>query len=179
MDAQLGRVLDVLDERKLWDKTIVIFVSDHGYHTGERLWWNKNTLFERACRAPLIIAAPGMKGAQVSRSLVEFVDLYPTITDLCGLKMPHAAAGVSLLPILANPTVNVKEEAYTLVTRSPKLYGQSVRTARWRFNHWSDGHRELYDLDADPEELHEVSAQHADVVNALAAKIEGLPSIQP
>jgi uncharacterized sulfatase len=179
MDAQLGRVLDVLDERKLWDKTIVIFVSDHGYHTGERRWWNKNTLFERACRAPLIIAAPGMKGAQVSRSLVEFVDLYPTITDLCGLKMPHAAAGVSLLPILANPTVNVKEEAYTLVTRSPKLYGQSVRTARWRFNHWSDGHRELYDLDADPEELHEVSAQHANVVNALAAKIKELPSIQP
>jgi uncharacterized sulfatase len=179
MDAQLGRVLDVLDERKLWDKTIVIFVSDHGYHTGERLWWNKNTLFERACRAPLIIAAPGMKGAQVSRSLVEFVDLYPTITDLCGLKMPHAAAGVSLLPVLASPTVNVKEEAYTLVTRSPKIYGQSVRTARWRFNHWSDGHRELYDLDADPEELHEVSAQHADVVNALAAKIKGLPSIQP
>ena len=93
MDAQLGRVLDALDKHKLWDKTIVIFVGDHGYHTGERKWWNKNTLFERSCRAPLIIAAPGMKGGQTSRSLVEFVDLYPTVADFCGLKMPHAAAG--------------------------------------------------------------------------------------
>ncbi|MEQ1826756.1 MAG: sulfatase, partial [Pirellula sp.] len=77
MDAQLGRVLDALDKNKLWDKTLVIFVGDHGYHTGERNWWNKNTLFERSCRAPLVIAAPGMKGGQTSRSLVEFVDLYP------------------------------------------------------------------------------------------------------
>jgi iduronate 2-sulfatase len=64
MDAQLGRVLDSLDRNQLWDNTIVIFVGDHGYHTGERNWWNKNTLFERSCRAPLIIAAPGMKGGK-------------------------------------------------------------------------------------------------------------------
>ncbi len=62
MDAQLGRVLDALDKNKLWDKTLVIFVGDNGYHTGERKWWNKNTLFERSCRAPLVIAAPGLKG---------------------------------------------------------------------------------------------------------------------
>lgn len=179
MDAQLGRVLDALDEEKLWDKTLVVFVSDHGYHTGERQWWNKNTLFERACRAPLIIAAPGMKGGQVSRSLVEFVDLYPTITDLCGLKMPHAPAGVSLRAVLESPSVRLKEEAFTLINRNPKLYGQSVRTERWRFNQWSDGRRELYDLESDPEELHEVSAQHQEVTNALAAKIRGLPSFQP
>ena len=66
MDAQLGRVLDALDKHQLWDKTLVIFVGDHGYHTGERQWWNKNTLFERSCRAPLIIAAPGMKGGQTT-----------------------------------------------------------------------------------------------------------------
>ena len=66
MDAQLGRVLDALDKNKLWDKSLVIFVGDHGYHTGERHWWNKNTLFERACRAPLVIAAPGRKGGQTS-----------------------------------------------------------------------------------------------------------------
>ena len=89
MDAQLGRVLDALDKNRLWDNPVVVFVGDHGYHTGERQWWNKNTRFERSCRAPLIIAAPGMKGSQVNRSLVEFVDIYPTIADFCGLKVPH------------------------------------------------------------------------------------------
>ncbi|MFN0078362.1 MAG: sulfatase [Prosthecobacter sp.] len=177
MDAQLGRVLDALDKNKLWDKTIVVFVGDHGYHTGERSWWNKNTLFERSCRAPLIIAAPGMKGGQTTRSLVEFVDLYPTLTQFCGLSMPHAAAGVSLKPIMQNPTASVKDTAFTLVTRGPKLYAQSIRTSRWRFNLWSDGQTELYDHDADPEELHNVSAKHADVVSKLTAKIKTLPSL--
>ncbi|MCP5558532.1 MAG: sulfatase [Verrucomicrobiaceae bacterium] len=178
MDAQLGRVLDVLDQNQLWDKTLVIFVGDHGYHTGERNWWNKNTLFERSCRAPCVIAAPGMKGGQKSHSLVEFVDLYPTIADFCGLKMPHAAAGVSLRPILMNAEAKVKEVAATLVTRSPKLYGQSVRTDRWRFTLWSDGQTELYDHERDPEELHNVADQHADVVAELSAKIGTLPKLR-
>jgi iduronate 2-sulfatase len=117
MDAQLGRVLDALDAHELWDRTIVIFVGDHGYHTGERRWWNKNTLFERSCRAPFVIAAPGMKGGRTTRSLVEFVDLFPTVADFCGLKMPHAAAGASLRPILADPAARIKDAAFTLVTR--------------------------------------------------------------
>ena len=179
MDAQLGRVLDALDKNNLWDKTIVIFVGDHGYHTGERSWWNKNTLFERSCRAPLIIAAPGMKGGQTTRSLVEFVDVYPTIAEFCGLSMPHAAAGVSLKPILQNPSESVKDAAFTLVTRGPKLCAQSIRTSRWRFNLWSDGQTELYDHDADPEELHNVFAKHADVVSELTAKIKTLPPLKP
>jgi uncharacterized sulfatase len=179
MDAQLGRVLDALDQRKLWDKTIVVFVGDHGYHTGERQWWNKNTLFERSCRAPLIIAAPGVKGGQTTRSLVEFVDIYPTIAELCGLKMPHTAAGASLKPLLVRPDASIKDEAFTLVTRTPKLHGQSVRTARWRFNLWSDGHTELYDQNSDPEELRNIAADHADVVSELTAKVKTLPSFQP
>lgn len=179
MDAQLGRVLDALDKNNLWDKTLVIFVGDHGYHTGERSWWNKNTLFERSCRAPLIIAAPGMKGGQTTRSLVEFVDLYPTIAEFCGLSMPHAAAGVSLKSVLQNPSVSVKDAAFTLVTRGPKLYAQSIRTSRWRFNLWSDGQTELYDHVADPEELHNVSAKHTDVVSELTVKIKTLPPLKP
>ncbi len=177
MDAQLGRVLDALDAHQLWGRTIVIFVGDHGYHTGERRWWNKNTLFERSCRAPLVIAAPGLKGGQTSRSLVEFVDIYPTVADFCGLIMPHAAAGTSLRPVLADPAARVKDAAFTLVTRSPKLYGQSVRTARWRFTRWGDGGTELYDHDADPEELRDVSAQHADLVASLAARMQTLPPL--
>ncbi len=177
MDAQLGRVLDALDQRQLWDKTIVVFVGDHGYHTGERKWWNKNTLFERSCRAPLIIAAPGMKGGQPTRSLTEFVDVYPTVADFCGLKMPHAAAGVSLRPVLTDPTASIKDAAFTLVTRSPKLHGQSIRTARWRFTRWSDGETELYDHNTDPEELHDVSAQHAALIAELAVRIRKLPPL--
>lgn len=177
MDAQLGRVLDELDKGKLWEKTIVIFVGDHGYHTGERQWWNKNTLFERSCRAPLIIAAPGIKGGQTTRSLVEFVDLYPTVADFCGLQMPHSGAGASLLPILTNPTSSIKDAAFTLVTRGPKLLGQSVRTARWRFTRWSDGRTELYDHDADPEECRDVSAKHADIIDELTARIQKLPPL--
>lgn len=171
MDAQLGRVLDVLDQNKLWDKTIVIFVGDHGYHTGERQWWNKNTLFERSCRAPLVIAAPGMKGGQVSRSLVEFIDLYPTVVDFCDLRAPEKIIGKSLRPILEKPDASVKDAAFSLVVRRPKFYAQSVRTARWRLTQWSDDTSELYDHDKDPEELFDVASKHADVVKQLRAKI--------
>ena len=175
MDAQLGRVLDALDRHQLWDKTIVIFVGDHGYHTGERQWWNKDTLFDRSCRAPLIIAAPGMKGGQATCSLTEFVDLYPTVVDLCGLKMPHTGAGVSLRLVLTDPTASLKDAAFTLMTRSPKLFGQSIRTSRWRFTRWSDGQTELYDHDADPEELRDVSALHPNIIGELTTRIEKLP----
>lgn len=179
MDAQLGRVLDVLDQKQLWDKTLVIFVGDHGYHTGERQWWNKNTLFERSCHAPFIVAAPGMAGGKRSKSLVEFVDLYPTITDFCGLKMPHTPAGVSLRSVLQDPTASIKDAAFTLVSRGPDLFGQSVRTDRWRFTLWSDGHSELYDHDADPEEQHNVAKQNESVVAELTAKLRALPPIKP
>ena len=179
MDAQLGRVLDALDKHQLWDKTVVIFVGDHGYHTGERQWWNKNTLFERSCRAPFIIAAPGMKGGQTTRSLVEFVDLYPTVADFCSLKMPHVAAGTSLRPVLEKPDARVKDAAFTLVTRGSKLHGQSMRTARWRFTRWSDGRTELYDHDQDPEEHHNVAEQHADVVSGLTKQLRNIGKPNP
>lgn len=175
MDAQLGRVLDALDEHQLWDRTLVIFAGDHGYHTGERHWWNKNTLFERSCRAPLIIAAPGFDGGQTSRSLVEFVDLYPTVAEFCGLKLPHVGAGVSLRAVLARPDAKVKAAAFTLVARGPQLHAQSARTDRWRFTLWSDRKCELYDHNADAEELHDVSGEHPDIVTELSAKIRSLP----
>lgn len=179
MDAQVGRLLDTLDRLKLWDNTIVIFLGDHGYHLGERGWWNKSTLFERSCRAPLVIAAPGMKRGQVSRSLAEFVDIYPTVADFCGVKMPHPASGASLRPILADPAASVKDAAFTLVTRGPKQRGQSVRTARWRFTLWSDGQSELYDHDADPEETRDVVGQQGEVVKMLTEKINALPKMKP
>ena len=175
MDAQLGRVLDALDKNKLWDKTVVVFIGDHGYHTGERQWWNKNTLFERSCRAPLMIAAPGIKGGKTSRSLVEFIDLFPTLAESCGLKIPAGLAGKSLHPVLKNPKSTVKDAAFTLVTRGQNRYGQSVRTDRWRFTQWSDGTQELYDHSRDPEENQNVVTQNPKVVAALLTKLKALP----
>jgi len=169
----------VLDQNKLWNKTLVIFVGDNGYHTGERKWWNKDTLFERSCRVPLVIAAPGLKGGQTTRSLVEFVDLYPTVADFCGLKMPHQAAGASLRPVLAQPAASIKDSAFTLVTRGSKLYGQSVRTSRWRLTLWSDGQKELYDQDNDPEENHNVAKANADIVAQLETRLKTLPPYKP
>ncbi len=152
----------------------MIFVGDHGYHTGERQWWNKNTLFERSCRAPFIIAAPGVKGGQVSRSLVEFVDLYPTVADYCALALPSPAAGTSLRPVLMKPDALVKDAAFTLVYRGPKLYAQSVRNSRWRFTRWSDGQTELYDHDLDHEEVNNVADHHPDVTKELALRLEAI-----
>ena len=177
MDAQAGRLLDALDRLKLADHTIVIFLGDHGYHLGERGWWNKNTLFERSCRAPLIIAAPGAQAGQVFRAPVEFVDIYPTVVELCGLQAPHTLAGKSLRPVLEDATRAHKDAAFTLVTRGPLKFGQSVRTARWRFTQWSDGAGELYDHDADPEETRDVSKnpEHAALIAELKERLHALP----
>jgi len=135
----------------------VIFISDHGYHLGEREWWNKNTLFERSTRTPLIIAAPGIKSGVV-KGIVEFVDLYPTIADFCGVKAPAGLAGQSLHPLLVNPEKPGKEAAYTIVTRGRGQRGESVRTGRWRFTLWSDGSKELYDHAKDPEETRNLAS---------------------
>jgi uncharacterized sulfatase len=177
MDAQVGRLLDALDRLKLWGNTVVLFLGDHGYHLGEREWWNKSTLFDRSCRAPLIIAAPGAKAGQTFRAPVEFVDIYPTVAELCGLKAPHALAGKSLRPVLEDPSRAHKDAAFTLVTRGPQRFGQSVRTARWRFTQWSDGAMELYDHDADPEETRDLSgeAAHASTLAEMKVRLRTLP----
>ncbi len=177
MDHQVGRLLDTLDRLKLWDTTVVIFLGDHGYHLGERGWWNKNTLFDRSCRAPLLVAAPGGKAGQVFAGPVEFVDLYPTVADYCGVTAPHTLAGSTLRPLLADASRPHKEAAFTLVTRGANRFGQSVCTTRWRLTQWSDGALELYDHAADPEETRDLSrrAEHTDTITELKARLQSLP----
>ena len=169
LDDLVAKVLATLDRLGLWESTIVVFLGDHGYHLGERTWWNKNTLFERSCRAPLLIAAPGAKPG-VARGLVEFVDLYPTLAELCGLTPPAGLAGQSLLPLLRDPDAPGKAAAFTLVNRGAAR-GDSVRTPRWRFTRWSDGAVELYDHDSDPEENRNVATAQPEVVERLAAML--------
>ena len=150
MDAQVGHVLDALDRLGLSDSTIVVFTSDHGYHLGDHGLWQKMSLFERSARVPLIIAAPGARARGVTaRGLAELVDLYPTLADLTGLKPTAAVDGVSLAPMLQDPTATVKDAAFTQVRN-----GYSVRTDRWRYIEWEGGGQgaQLYDMDNDPGE---------------------------
>ncbi len=99
--------------------------------------------------------------------------------DLRDFGGPHTMAGRSLTPILASPLAKTKDEAFTLVTRGPKLFGQSVRTERWRFTQWSDGAQELYDHDKDPEENHNVATVNPVAANELSSRLKTLPLLRP
>jgi iduronate 2-sulfatase len=173
-DANVGKLMAAMDRLKLWESTVVVFIGDHGYHLGERGWWNKHTLYDRSCRAPLIICAPGVKPG-VARGLVEFVDLYPTIADLCGVPAPAGLPGQSLRPLLADPSRPGRDAAFTLVVRGRNV-GQSVRTDRWRYIEWNAGAdgTELYDHERDAEEMHNVAgeARNAGVVAELKARLK-------
>lgn len=164
MDAQVGVLLEAMDRLKLWENTIVVFQSDHGYHLGEHGGlWHKLTLFEECTRVPLIIVAPGKKPA-VSPRLVELVDLYPTLAELCGLKPPADLEGTSAAPLLDDPQRAWKPAVFTVVARSkdgknaenPHLdagyLARSVRTDDWRYTTWPDGRAELYHVAHDPYE---------------------------
>jgi len=90
LDAQVGYLVDTMDRLKLWDNTIVMLFGDHGWRLDETLGlWRKMTVFEEAARAPMVFCAPGMKGGVACRRPVEYVDIYPTLTELCGLPAPQ------------------------------------------------------------------------------------------
>jgi len=150
-DAQVGLILDALDRLKLRDKTIVVFFGDHGWHLGEHQGlWRKTTLFEEATHAPLIISAPGMPGGKVCPRTVEFLGIYPTLVELCGLPKNSGLQGTSLVPLLKNPSADWKP-AFTVLRWKSDL-GKSVRTERWRYSEWNEGKngQELFDQTKDP-----------------------------
>jgi iduronate 2-sulfatase len=155
MDDQMGRVMAGLEKMGLASNTIVVFWGDHGWHLGEHTRWQKMSLMEESARVPLIVAAPGRKGnGKVSRSLVEFVDVYPTLAELCGLKTPANLEGQSLVPLLDNPSRPFKKAAFSQL-KYEQITGRSVRTARYRYIRWEGegGGEELYDHDRDPREF--------------------------
>ncbi|MEI6232056.1 MAG: sulfatase [Planctomycetota bacterium] len=154
MDAQLGRVIDALDRLKLTEKTIVVFMSDHGYHLYEHGAWQKQTLFENAAHVPLIICAPGKTAGKSSPRTVELVDLHPTLADLAGLSIPAKLDGISLRPLVENPTAAWEKPALSQQMRA-KSKGYSIRTEKWRYTEWDGGEKgvELYDEEKDPNEL--------------------------
>jgi iduronate 2-sulfatase len=179
MDEELGRVLDGLERLGLRDSTIIVLWGDHGWHLGEKGMWAKGTLFDVSARVPLVIVDPRKRTAgQGCPRTVEFVDLYPTLVELCGLAMPPGLEGKSLLPLLENPTAPWHKPAYTLVAREDWL-GRSVRTERWCYTEWDHGRRgvELYDLQTDPRESKNLAPdpKHAPVVEELKKLLRSGP----
>ena len=131
----------------------MILTSDHGYHLGEHFMWGKVTLFEECARVPLIVRVPGLTDpGSTASGLVELLDLYPTLTQLCRLAPPTQLQGRSFLEQLEDPEAEGRQAAYTVVSRG-ELLGRSIRTSRWRYAEW-DGpeDNELYHLRRDPSE---------------------------
>lgn len=184
LDAQVGKVLAELERLNLADNTIIVFWSDHGFHLGEQGLWCKTSNFELDARVPLIISTPEMRDEQRGRhsdSLVELLDLYPTLVDLCGLPAVSGLEGVNLRPILEDVTNVVKPAAYTQHPRpayyrgQPDAMGCSVRTARYRYTEWRDfttGEvvaKELYDHDSDADESRNTIASPPDATELADA----------
>ncbi len=164
-DAQVGRLLDALEAEGLSENTVVVLWGDHGWQLGDHGLWHKHTNFELATRAPLIIRRPHQKTAGGKCDTpVEFVDIYPTIADLCGLPIPPGVDGVTLKPCLDDPKIDLKKTAVSQYPRggaqtdNRPLMGYSIRDARWRLTLWLDRRdnalaaTELYDEQNDPAE---------------------------
>jgi iduronate 2-sulfatase len=173
VDAQVGRVLDALDRAGLEDSTVVVLWSDHGWHLGDHGVWGKHTLHERSLRSPLIVRAPGFTAPGVAcGAIVESVDLFPTLTELCGLELPGELDGTSLVPQLEDPASPSDGRASSWWRRAGRAKGHSLRTDRWRLTRWRRAGEqilvELYDQEADPEESVNVAAGRPEVVEELS-----------
>ncbi|MAG93447.1 MAG: iduronate sulfatase [Planctomycetaceae bacterium] len=172
LDAQVGKLLDELDRLELTETTVVVFWSDHGFHLGEHSLWCKTSNFENDAHVPLIISAPQAKQrGKKTDALVELLDMYPTLVDLCGLPAVSGLEGVSLAPVLNDAQATVKPAAYTQHPRPayykgrPEAMGVSVRVPHTRYTEWRDFATgkvlasEFYDHRRDPQEDHNIVAK--------------------
>jgi uncharacterized sulfatase len=176
VDAQIGRLLDAMDRLKLWESTVVVFWSDHGYHLGDHGLWMKQSLFEQSARVPMIIVAPGARGnGKACARTVELLDLYPTLADLSGLTPPKEIQGASLRPLLDDPSKSWDRPAFTQVQRGA-FPGHAVSTEKWRYIEWDGGKAgtQLYDRESDPQEFVNLAAdpKHAKVIEELQALVK-------
>ena len=178
MDAQVGRVLAELDRLKLRDNTIIVFWGDHGYHLGEKGKWSKAySLWDIGLRVPLIIDMPGAK-PQASERVVELLDLYKTLADLCGLPPPEGIEGRSIAPLLRNPNTRWSYPAFAVVQFQGK-FGESVRTERWHYVEWDEGRAGSMLLDgvSDPRELKNLASEpsRAPTIQEMKGLLKKLP----
>jgi iduronate 2-sulfatase len=185
-DAQVGRLLDALDQEGLAENTVVVLWGDHGWQLGDHGLWHKHTNFEYAARAPLLISVPGQKVVgQKCDATVEFVDIYPTLAEVCGLPVPSGLDGNSLKPWLENPTAPAAKVAISQYPRGGSLMGYSIRDARWRLTLWRDRKNaeivatELYDEQNDAPESKNVAAANPEVVARLSKSLPPFESFKP
>jgi len=189
MDAQLGRVLDELDRLELAEKTLIVLWGDHGWHLGDHGMWTKHTNYEQANRIPLIIVAPGVaKPGSSTRQLAETVDVLPTLVELAGLPKhsgPQRMDGVSLVPVLRDPKVSVRDHASHAFPRQrdgKPVMGRAIRTERYRLVEWKTpgaspetADLELYDYQDDPSETRNWAKDKPEVVDELRAILSRQP----
>jgi len=147
-DTCVGRLLDALDQSPYRDGTFIILWSDQGWHLGEKLHWRKFALWEEATHNVLMMAGPGIVPGGRCKAPVSLLDIYPTVTDLCGLSSPKYLEGRNLKDLLKNPGVQWQ---WPVVTTHRKG-NHSVRSERWRYTRYADGSEELYDHTEDPME---------------------------
>jgi len=167
-DANVGRVLDALNNGPYKDNTIVVLWGDHGWHLGEKEHWHKMALWERSTRTPFIICAPGMKPARIEAS-VTLQDIFPTLVDLCGLKCEQPLDGNSLKPLLENPDMAWDKPA--IMCHGPGNF--AIRQGQWRLIRYADGSEELYDIQGDPQEFTNLASNpgHEATLRSLRAQL--------
>ena len=196
VDALVGRLVASLKQARIEDETVIVLWGDHGYHLGEQGLWTKANNYELSTRVPLIISVPGQAaaGRQCNR-LVESVDLYPTLAEVCGLKPPADVDGVSMKPLLAQPDRKWKQAVFSQYPRDRTshrhrshgdIMGYTVRTERYRYVEWREWEtkkvisRELYDHSSDPHESRNIAGQpdHKQTVLSLAEMLKQGPKAQ-
>jgi iduronate 2-sulfatase len=177
VDAQVGQVLEALREAGLEDNTIVVVWSDHGFLLGEHAIWGKHCLYEQALRSPLMIRHPGLaQPGKTSDAIVETVDLFPTLAELCHLPVPSELDGRSLLPQLSHPAAPSAKPAHGFWTGGQR----TMRTERWRLIVQSGREGgaprvELFDYQTDPDETRNHAAERPDIVREMMARLERIP----
>jgi arylsulfatase A-like enzyme len=170
-DAMVGRVVKALEESQYADNTIIVLWGDHGWHLGEKQHWRKFTLWEEATRAPLMMVAPGVtRPNSVCHRTVDFMNIYPTLAELCGLPISDHLEGVSFVPLLKNPEAEWDRPAITTHGRN----NHAIRSERFRYIRYADGSEELYDHEADPLEWKNL-AEDSQFAEAKAGLAQWLP----
>ncbi len=175
-DALIGRVVNELDALQQRDNTIIVLWGDHGWKLGDYGAWCKHTNFELDTHVPLILSVPDQVTAgQRTNALVELIDIFPTLAELCGLEIPTSCEGTSMVPLIADPTLPWKSAAFSQFPRG-QIMGYSVRSARWRYTEWIDRRsdeivgRELYDHATNPVASRNLAdePEFGDTVSALS-----------
>jgi iduronate 2-sulfatase len=194
VDAQIGRVLDALEQLGLAANTIVVLWGDHGWHLGDHGMWCKHTNYEEATHIPLLIFAPGVtKPGTRAHTMAESVDIYPTMCELAGLPLQTKAQsleGKSLVPALKNPSHEFKDAVFHVYPRNRKpdgaILGRAVRTSRYRLVEWKKpgmapetAEFELYDYAKDPLETKNIASAEPAVVKKLRALLSAQPEAKP